>query len=37
MNKTRQLLAPAEQGKVLMKCDKGTELGRKNKKSTELG
>jgi hypothetical protein len=29
LNKTRQLFNPAEQGKVLMKCDKGTELGRK--------
>jgi hypothetical protein len=24
LNKTRQVFTPAEQGKVLMKCDKGT-------------
>jgi hypothetical protein len=27
LNKTRQVFTPAEEGKVLMKCDKGTELG----------
>jgi hypothetical protein len=27
LNKTRQVFTPAEQGKVLMKCNKGTELG----------
>jgi hypothetical protein len=27
LSKTRQVCTPAEQGKVLMKYDKGTELG----------
>jgi hypothetical protein len=36
LNKTRQVFTSAEQGKVLMKCD-GTELGGKNKQSTEAG
>jgi hypothetical protein len=26
LNKTRQVFTPAEQGKVLMKCDQGIEL-----------
>jgi hypothetical protein len=29
LNKTRQVSTPSEQGNVLMKCDKGTELGGK--------
>jgi hypothetical protein len=29
LNKSRQVFTPAEQGKVLMKCKEGTELGGK--------
>jgi hypothetical protein len=37
LNKTRQVFTHAEQGKVLMKCDKGTELGGKEQTKYRSG
>jgi hypothetical protein len=37
LNKTRQVFTPAEQGKVLMKCNKGTELGGKEQTKYRSG
>jgi hypothetical protein len=37
LNKTRQVFTPAEQGKVLMKYDKGTELGGKEQTKYRSG
>jgi hypothetical protein len=38
LNKTRQVFTPAEQGKVLMKCDQGTEVGgQRTKKLSKQG
>jgi hypothetical protein len=37
LNKTRQVFTPADQGKVLMKCDKGTVLGGKEQTKYRSG
>jgi hypothetical protein len=37
LNKTRQVFTHAEQGKVLMKCDKGRELGGKEQTKYRSG
>jgi hypothetical protein len=37
LNKTRQLFTPTEQGKVLMKCNKGTYLGGKEQTKYQSG
>jgi hypothetical protein len=37
LNKTQQVFTPAEQCNVLMKCDKGTELGGKEQKKYQSG
>jgi hypothetical protein len=37
LNKTKQVFTPAEQGKVLMKCDEGTESGGKEQTKYQIG